>query len=314
MAWMSEAPRATLACCGLIGTTVADDGLVERAFAEAIAAEGIVPGTSAYTRCMVRVHRSRGQATADVMSGLFPGNQARAQAAHMVFDRSFRAAVGRTGVAPVPGAHRAMDQLRRSGVRICLITGLSRRLLGLVLEAAGWRDRVDLALSADDVPRGCPAPDLALAAMLRLGVGDVRELVVAHGAEGGVLCGRRAGAGLVTGILTGPHTATRLTDAGAHHLLASITDLPDLPGLLAAPRPVPSDAVPRRRDSESPDPVAAPASSLPAGSPAAARMADRPANPSPAPLSDDLPRDQGRSARPRTRATSASQARSKADR
>ena len=227
-----------------------------------------MPGTSAYTRCMVQVHRSRGQSTADVMSELFPGNQARAQAAHLVFDRSFRAAVGRTGVAPVPGAHRAVEQLHRAGVRVCLITGLSRRLLSLVLEAAGWRDRVDLALSADDVPRGCPAPDIALAAMLRLGVGDVRELVMAHGAEGGVRCGRRAGAGLVAGILTGPHTPARLTDAGAHHLLASIADLP---GLLAAP--VPPDAVPRRRESESPAPVAASAPSRPAASPAPARPA-----------------------------------------
>lgn len=307
---MSDAPQATLVVCGLIGTTVADDGLVERAFAEAIATEGIVPGTSAYTRCMVQVHRNRGQAPADVMGELFPRNQARAQAAQLVFERSLRAAVGRTGVAPAPGALNAVGQLRQTGLRICLITGLSRRLLSLVLDASGWRDLVDLALSADDVPRGCPAPDLALTAMLRLGVGDVRETVVAHSAEAGMLSGRRAGAGLVAGILTGPHAAARLRGAGAHHLLASIAGLP---GLLAEPVPLPvrPDAVPARRESSPSASVGSPSPA--AGSAGPARTADRPGSLSPPQLGNELSHDQTRPARPRTRAASARQVRSQAD-
>jgi phosphonatase-like hydrolase len=261
---MSNAPLATLVCCGLIGTAVADDGLVERAFAEAIATAGIVTGTSAYTRCMVQVHRHRGQSTADVMNGLFPGNQARAQAAQLVFDRAFGAAVARMGVAPVAGARKAIEQLSGAGLHVCLITGLSRRLLGLVLDAVGLRDCVDLALSADDVPRGCPSPDLVLAAMLRLGVGDVHETVVAHGAESGLLCGRRAGAGLVAGVLTGPHPAARLRGAGAHHLVTSLSDLPDL---VAMPPQARQDAVPLRRE---------PPSAPPAGSAAVAGTAEAP--------------------------------------
>jgi len=225
---VSEAPAATLVCCGLIGTTVADDGLVERAFTEAIATQGIVPGTGAYARCMALVHRNQGQSTADVLSSLFPDNQARAQAAQLAFDRSFGAAVDRMGVVPVPGAREALEKLSSSGLRICLVTGLSRRLMGRVLDTISWSDRVDLALSADDVTRGCPAPDLVLVAMLRLGVGDVRETVMADGTGDGILCGRRAGAGLLVGVLTGPHSAERLSRAGATHLIDSISGLTEL--------------------------------------------------------------------------------------
>lgn len=225
---MSDPPSAALVCCGLIGTTVADDGLVERAFTEAIATQGIVPGTSAYARCMALVHRSRGQSTGDVMSTLFPDNQARAQAAHLAFERSFAAAVDRMGVAPVPGSRECLEQLSGMGMRICLMSELSRRLLSLVLDGAGWRDHVDLALGTDDVARGYPAPDLPLSAMLRLGVTDVRDAVVAEGTADGVLSGRRAGAGIVVGTLTGPHSPQRLTQAGARQLTASIAALADI--------------------------------------------------------------------------------------
>ena len=80
---------------------------------------------------------------------------------------------------------------------------------------------IDLALCPEDVPRGCPWPDLVLAAMLRLGVEDVRETAFAHGTASGVLCGRRSGAGIVAGVLTGGHTRDRLRHAGATHLIGA---------------------------------------------------------------------------------------------
>ena len=225
---ISETPLVSLVCCGLIGTTVADDGMVDRAYSEAIATQGVVTGTTAYARCMAQVHRSRGRAPIDVLQSLFPESQARAQAAQLAFDRSFSAAVDRSGVTAVPGAEQSIARLTEMGARVCLVTGFSRRVLGLVLDTLGWWDRVDLAICPDDVPRGCPAPDLVLSAMLRLGVRDVRDTAVAQGTESGVLSGKRSGAGIVAGVLTGIHTKDRLHRAGASHLLDSIADLPDL--------------------------------------------------------------------------------------
>lgn len=225
---MSDATGVSLVCCGLIGTTVTDNGMVERAYAEAIATQGVVTGTTAYARCMAGVHRSRGQSTIEVLRTLFPDSQARAQAAQLAFDRSYSAAVDRTGIVAMPGAELALEKLHHSGMRVCLISGFSRRLLGLVLDTLGWWDRIDLALSPDDVPRGCPWPDLVLTAIIRLGIDDVRDTAVAHGMESGVLCGHRSGAGTVVGVLTGTHTTERLRRAGATHVLGSVAALPDL--------------------------------------------------------------------------------------
>ena len=121
--------------------------MVERAYSEAIATQGVVTGTAAYARCMAQVHRARGRATIDVLQSLFPESQARAQAAHLAFDRSYSAAVDRTGVVAVPGAEQAIDKLTGIGARVCLISGFSRWVLGLVLDTLGWWDRVDDDLS-----------------------------------------------------------------------------------------------------------------------------------------------------------------------
>ena len=61
-----------------------------------------------------------------------------------------------------------------------------------------------------------------------MGVTDVRETAVAHDTQAGVLSGRRAGAGIVAGILGGTHTGERLRQAGATHLIHGIAELPEL--------------------------------------------------------------------------------------
>ncbi len=225
---MSGTTKTSLVCCGLIGTTVDDKGILERAYAEACATQGIVPGTAAYAHSMVTVHQSRGEPPVEIFRSLFPGGDGRAEAATLSFERSFRAAVERTGPVPAPGADEAIGELRESGLRVCVITGLSRRLLRLMLDAIGWWRRVDLALCPEDVPRGCPWPDLMLSAMLRLGVEDVRDAAFADCTASGVRCAQRAGAGVVAGVLTGGHTRDRLRAAGATHLIEGMADLPPL--------------------------------------------------------------------------------------
>src|ERR1700685_182273 len=96
--------------------------MVDRAYAEAIATQGVVTGTTAYARCMAQVHQHRGEPAADVLQAMFPESQARGQAAYLALDRSFCDAIGRMGATPVPGAAAAMEQLASAGIRICVVT------------------------------------------------------------------------------------------------------------------------------------------------------------------------------------------------
>jgi phosphoglycolate phosphatase len=225
---MASEPRISLVCFGLIGTLIVDEGLVQQSFAEAIATQGVVSGTSAFARRMAQVHRVRGRTPGDIFRALFPDNEARAQAAELAFDQSLAGAMTRTVSPPVPGSRDVLDGLAKEGCRLGVTTNLSGRVLNRVLDAVGWRHVFDVKLSSDDVERGFPAPDYALTAMLRLGVGDVRELAMVQDTGAAVECGRRAGASFVVGVLSGPHSVARLRSAGATHIIESVADLPAL--------------------------------------------------------------------------------------
>ncbi len=232
---MSDAPAVSLVCCDVLGAAAVEGSVLERAFAEAIATQGVVTGTAAYTRSMVRFDRTRGWSPMDVMLSLFPEDEIRAQAANLAFERSFQAAVDRFGALPLPGANEALAKLPAAGIKLGLVSSLSRPAMSLIVAALDWWQRVDLVLCADDVARGFPWPDLVLTAVQRLGIGDVRDVAVVTASESGVLAARRAGAGFVVGMLSDVDDAGRLRRAGATHLLADIGELPDLLASQAGP-------------------------------------------------------------------------------
>ena len=225
---MSDTSPVSLICCDVVGAAAVDGSIMERAFAEAIATQGVVVGTAAYVRAMVQFDRARGWPPADVMRSLFPEDEIRAQAASHAFERSFRAAADRFGVLPLPGVNEALAKLSAAGIKICLMSSLSRPALSLIVERLDWRQRADLILCADDVARGFPWPDLILSAVLRLGIGDVRDVVMVTASEGGLLSAQRAGTRFIAGVLSDVDDANRLRRAGATHLLADIGELPDL--------------------------------------------------------------------------------------
>ncbi|HLK72893.1 MAG TPA: HAD family phosphatase [Streptosporangiaceae bacterium] len=225
---MSDTSPVSLVCCDVVGAAAVDGSVLERAFVEAIATQGVVTGTAAYVKAMVHFDRTRGWSPADVIHTLFPEDEIRAQAANHSFDRSFQAAVDRFGALPLPGANDALAKLSAAGTKVCMMSCLSRAALSLFMERLAWWQRGDLILCADDVARGFPWPDLVLTAVLRLGIGDVRDVAVVTANESGVLAARRAGARLVVGVLNDGNDDRRLRRAGATHLLADLGELPDL--------------------------------------------------------------------------------------
>jgi phosphoglycolate phosphatase len=225
---VSGTAGVSLVCWDLVGIVI-DGSVVERAFAEAIAAQGIVAGTQSYTRAMVKFDHARGRPPADIMRELFDDNDALATVAALAFDRSFRAAADRFGVAAPPGLVDAIGKLSGAGVQACLLTSLNRGACAALLDRLRRQGlTAHEVLCADDAPRGFPWPDLVLTAMLRLGACDVREVAMVSATESGLQAGHRAGAGLVVGLADGSHRAAKLHAAGATHVIDSIDAFPDL--------------------------------------------------------------------------------------
>ncbi|MFD6856052.1 phosphonatase-like hydrolase [Rhodococcus sp. NPDC060090] len=216
-----------LAVLDMAGTTVADGGLVVRAFDEAATAVGLPEDGPERDDARRYVLDTMGQSKIVVFRALF-GSDERARTANDAFERAYERFVDAGDVSAIPGAEKAILALRDAGVKVALTTGFSRSTQDRLLAALGWQDLADIALTPADAGRGRPYPDMILAALLRTGIDDVREIAVVGDTAGDVQSGLRSGASVVAGTRTGAHDETTLRAAGATHILDSIADLPDL--------------------------------------------------------------------------------------
>lgn len=216
-----------LAVLDMAGTTVADGGLVVRAFDEAATSVGLPENGPERDEARRYVLETMGQSKIVVFRALF-GSEERARTANDAFERAYERFVDAGDVTAIPGAEKAITQLRDANVKVALTTGFSRSTQDRLLAALGWQDLADIALTPADARRGRPYPDMVLAALLRTGTDDVREVAVVGDTAGDVLSGLRAGASIVAGTRTGAHDEATLREAGATHVLDSIADLPAL--------------------------------------------------------------------------------------
>ncbi|WP_079057686.1 HAD family hydrolase [Streptomyces cellostaticus] len=213
----------------MAGTTVADGGLVERAFEAAAAELGVEPGSPDHAEKLDYVRATMGESKISVFRHLF-GAEELAQRANTAFERAYGDLVDAGLIAPVPGAREAIEELAGSGRTVVLTTGFARVTQDAVLAALGWRDLVPLTLCpADAGGRGRPFPDMVLEAFVRTKAAeDVRQVAVVGDTSYDVLSGVRAGAGLVAGVRTGAHADDAFRAAGATHVLDSVAQLPAL--------------------------------------------------------------------------------------
>lgn len=213
----------------MAGTTVADGGLVERAFGTAAQELGVEPGTADHDEKLSYVRATMGESKITVFRHLF-GDEDRAQRANTAFETAYGELVDGGLIAPIPGARETIEELAATGRTVVLTTGFSRVTQDAVLDALGWRDLVPLTLCpADAGGRGRPYPDMVLEAFLRTKSADaVRQIAVVGDTSYDVLSGVRAGAGLVAGVRTGAHGDDAFREAGAGHVLDSVAELPTL--------------------------------------------------------------------------------------
>ncbi|KQR21382.1 HAD-IA family hydrolase [Microbacterium sp. Leaf151] len=211
----------------MAGTTVADDGVVEQAFQRAAERTGVADRLP-WAEALEYVRHTMGQSKIDVFTHLAGGDTAAAERATAAFEDAYAELITEGAAAPLPGAEEVIRSLRTSGLVVALTTGFAPVTRDAILEALGWADLVDIALSPVDAGRGRPAPDLVLTAALRAGVSAMSAVAVVGDTASDVLSGRAAGAGLVVGVLSGAHNRDRLDEAGADAVVDDVTALHSL--------------------------------------------------------------------------------------
>lgn len=221
--------RVGLVVLDMAGTTVADGGFVEQAFAAAAERLGVRPGTTGFEEKLAYVRATMGESKISVFRHLF-GDEDKARQANAAFEEAYGELVDGGRIAEIPGARAAIEKLAADGRTVVLTTGFARVTQDAILAALGWQDLVPLTLCpADAGGRGRPYPDMVLTAFLRTGVvAGVADVAVVGDTSYDMLSGVRSGAGVVAGVLTGAHGRDALLAHGASHVLGSVAELPDL--------------------------------------------------------------------------------------
>lgn len=91
-----------------------------------------------------------------------------------------------------PGAKRFLQHCRKQKIPVGIATSNSRELVGAVAKSLHFEDYIQEIVTACEVERGKPAPDVYLEAASRLGVEPCRCLVF-EDVPMGILAGKNAG-------------------------------------------------------------------------------------------------------------------------
>ncbi len=216
-----------LAVVDMAGTTVADRGLVQRAFESAATAAGVPESGPQRDDARQYVLDTMGQSKISVFRVLFETEEL-ARRANAAFERAYEELIDEGRAEPIEGAAQAITRLRDAGVKVALTTGFSATTQEKLLAALGWQALADLVLAPGDGVRGRPHPDLILTALMRLEVDVVRNVATLGDTPSDVESALRAGAAVAAGTLTGAHNEEQLRTAGATHVVGSVTEFADL--------------------------------------------------------------------------------------
>jgi phosphonoacetaldehyde hydrolase len=150
----------------------------------------------------------------------------------------------------IPGFDETLTYLGEERIRIGANTGYNRKMLEVLQAATASAYRPLVSLASEDAPRGRPYPDLALIAAVKLGVENVAACVKVDDTVPGVEEGLNAGMWSVGVALSGnecglskadldaldeasfrsvqQHAHRRLRQAGAHYVIDTIAELPEV--------------------------------------------------------------------------------------
>lgn len=123
------------------------------------------------------------------------------------------------GVEAMIGARELLEQLRRRGTPMALVSNSPLRFVRRSIELAGFEDHFDVVVSAHEVAAPKPAPDPYLEACRRLGVEAGPEVVALEDSPTGVAAARAAGLTVI-----GIPSIEGIALEEAHHLAESLRD------------------------------------------------------------------------------------------
>ena len=211
----------------MAGTTVDENNTVYKTIHRAIEAESFMVDFP--TVLLHAAGKEKLQAIRDVMAVIL-GKPAPDKLAQTIF-KNFKNLLDETykkgDFREQPGATEIFKYLKRKNIKVVLNTGYSRPVANLLLEKLDWKNSIliDLSITADDVKKGRPDPEMIHFSMKKMGITDPKAVAKIGDSIIDIEEGKNAGCGLTFGITTGAHTREQLATAAPDAVLDNLLEL-----------------------------------------------------------------------------------------
>ena len=130
-------------------------------------------------------------------------------------------------ILPQDNALELFHALKQKNILVVLNTGYNNETAELLIKKLGWKKGVDYdsLVTANDVNRNRPNPDMILLAMKRFNITNAAEVVKVGDSIIDIEEGKNAGCSLNIGITTGAHTLEQLQTAKPNAVINNLMEL-----------------------------------------------------------------------------------------
>jgi phosphonatase-like hydrolase len=218
----------------MAGTTVDEQNVVYKTLHKAIEKEGYE--LSLDTVLKHGAGKEKRQAIIDILEHLEGGTVHRMtiDLIFQNFEKMLDEAYAKLTPLAMAGAEKAFSKLRGEGIKVVLNTGYKRSVAEYLLGQLDWEEgqHFDLLVTASEVTRSRPEPDMIYVAMDHFGIKNALNIAKVGDSTVDIEEGRNAGCGMFVGITTGAQDAVTLQTA---HPTDIVTSLEEFVRLLKIP-------------------------------------------------------------------------------
>lgn len=215
----------------MAGTSVDEDNLVYKTIRNSVEEAG--HSVSLETVLDYAAGKEKLQAITDVLTHLHgKADPAEAKSIFEAFKLALKTAYDTEPVKPIKDVEEVFQQLRSKGIQVALNTGYDSYTANKLMGKLHWTipETVDMLVTASDVERGRPQPDMIWKAMELANISDANQVAKIGDSAIDIEEGHNAGCGLVLGITTGAQTQDQLARAKPHHILDGTMEILGLLG------------------------------------------------------------------------------------
>ncbi len=209
----------------MAGTTINENNVVYKTLQKAIVKHGF--DASLELVLELGAGKEKYQAIKDVLTKIAPENSDDADPIFEDFKVMLDEAYNDLEVKPIDGIESLLVELKHQGIKVVFNTGYNKKVATHLLEKLKWDSGVhyDLLITADDVEKGRPYPDMIQKAMKHFDINDSSKVLKAGDSAIDIEEGKNANCGITIGVLSGAQTKAQLETVKPDYILNSLAAL-----------------------------------------------------------------------------------------